>query len=76
MSVVVFIKYFFARKYIKIIFFYFLKIIFYISTSKRHESTKKIILKQRKKINFFKLFLKHKNKLYLSHPENYLLVFL
>jgi hypothetical protein len=37
-------KYFFVYKYIKIKFFYFLKIIFDISISKQFENIKKIIL--------------------------------
>jgi len=40
----------FAQKCIKIIFFfYFLKIIFDINTSKRYENIKKIILSKKKK---------------------------
>ena len=37
-------KYFFVQKYIKIKFFYFLKIIFNISTLKQSENIKKNIL--------------------------------
>jgi len=43
-----FLKVFFTQKYIKIIFFYFLKIIFNISTSKRFKNKKILILN-----NFF-----------------------
>jgi len=46
----------FARKYIKINFFYFLKIIINISTLKRSENTKKKLTtkKKIKKFNFLK----------------------
>jgi hypothetical protein len=57
-------KIFFIRKYIKINFFYFLKIIFNISTSKWFENTKKILIWSKEKKNqiFSKRFLKRKNK--------------
>jgi hypothetical protein len=55
-----FFKMFFTWKYIKIIyFFYFFKIIFNINALKWSKNTKKINLK---KIKFFKIFLKYKNK--------------
>jgi len=41
---VIFFKVYFTRKYIKIIFFYFLKIIFNISASKLYKYIKKILI--------------------------------
>jgi hypothetical protein len=50
---------FFTWKYIKIIFFYFLKIIFDINTSKLFKNTKNINLKQKNKNKFFLIFFKN-----------------
>ena len=47
-----FFKIFFVLKYIKIIFFYFLKIIFDISTLKWSKNIKKNSFKIKKKLNF------------------------
>jgi hypothetical protein len=44
---------FFIHKCIKIIFFYFLKIIFNISTSKRSKNTKKLLILNKKKFKIF-----------------------
>jgi hypothetical protein len=43
---------FFIQKYIKIIFFYFLKIIFNISTSKRYKNTKILLILKKKNSKF------------------------
>jgi hypothetical protein len=40
----------YLKKYIEIIFFYFLKLIFYIITSKKYKTSKNINLNYRKKI--------------------------
>jgi hypothetical protein len=59
-------KVFFTWKYIKIIYFLFFKIIFYISASKWYKNIKNISIwskEQNKKFQFFsKAFLKSKNK--------------
>ena len=47
-----FLKCFFIQKYIKIICFYFLKIIFNISTSKRSKNTKILLILNKKNQNF------------------------
>jgi len=47
-------KIFFILKYIKIIYFYFLRIIFNINTSKWFKNIKNILIWSKKKINFFK----------------------
>jgi hypothetical protein len=55
-------KVYLIKKCIKIIFYYyFLKIIFDIRTSKWSENTKKNLFKI-KKIKNFQIFLKHKNR--------------
>jgi hypothetical protein len=70
-------KMFFIHKYIKIIFFYFLNIIFNISTSKWFENIKNILIWRKKNKNknknkiYFKIFLNTKTKsqpLFISFP--------
>jgi hypothetical protein len=56
-------KVFFTQKYIKIIYFFIFKKLFLTSTHQNDSKTpKNINLKQKKKSNFYKTFLKHKTK--------------
>jgi hypothetical protein len=68
--VVDFFNVFFTYKYIKIIYFYFFKILFNLSASKWSKNTKNILIWSKKIQIFLKTLLKRKNK--QNHKDYFL----